>query len=257
MENIGDYVVTGAASGIGKAIKSALEAEGHAVIGVDLHDADICADLSNQEAIKAVLQEIRARCPEGIDGFVPCAGAGVENPNRQLIPLVNFFAVVETVEGLMSALEKRRGAVVLMCSNSATMQEHDEGYVQVLLDNDRDKALAFAETLMGYQLYGGGKLALGRWMRRRSTEAAKAGVRLNALAPGYTHTAMTEAGHKDPLFGPAMEEFVKSIPLGSGAQPEDQANAALFLLSSKASQIAGSVLFVDGGHDAMFRPDSF
>ncbi|MCY4039798.1 MAG: SDR family oxidoreductase [Gammaproteobacteria bacterium] len=254
---MGQYVVTGAASGIGRAIKSALEAEGHMVVGVDLRDADMCADLSRKDEVEATIREIHARCPEGLNGFVPCAGAGVENPNKKLIPLVNYFAVVQMVEGLMPSLESRRGAAVLMCSNSATMQGHDEGYVQSLLDNDRDKALELAESLMGFQLYGGGKLALGRWMRKRSTSAAQAGVRLNALAPGFTHTAMTEAGMKDPVVGPSMKAFVKSIPLGRGAQPEDQANAALFLLSDKASQIAGSILFVDGGHDAMFRPDAF
>ena len=254
---MGKYVVTGAASGIGRAIHHALEAEGHALVGVDLRDADICADLSVEDEVQGAIKEILVRCPDGIDGFVPCAGAGAENPHRTLIPLVNYFAVVEMVEGLMPALERRRGAVVLICSNSATMQEHEQGYVQALLDNERDKALAYAESLMGFQLYGGGKLALGRWMRRRSTPAAQAGVRLNALAPGFTETAMTDAGRKDPVIGPAMEAFVESIPLGSGAQPQDQANAALFLLSEKAVQIAGSVLFVDGGHDAMFRPNSF
>ena len=115
----------------------------------------------------------------------------------------------------------------------------------------------FAESLAGFQLYGGGKLALGRWMRRRSTAAARAGVRLNALAPGYTETAMTAAGRRDPQIGPSMREFAKSIPIGCVARPEDQASAALFLLSTKAAHIAGTVLFVDGGHDAMFRPDRF
>ena len=251
------YVVTGAASGIGRAIKLALESDGQQVIGVDLKESDICADLSKRDQVEAAIDEILSRAPDGIDGFVPCAGAGAENSNKALIPLVNYFAVVDMVEGLVPALEKRRGAVVLMCSNSATLMPHPEDYVQALLEGDRDKALGIAETMPGFQLYGGGKLALGRWMRRRSLAAASAGVRLNALAPGYTETAMTAAGRKDPEIGPAMEEFKKSIPIGRGGKPEDQANAALFLLSDKAAYIAGAVLFVDGAHDAMFRPDSF
>lgn len=254
---MGTYVVTGAASGIGRAIKSALESDGHLVIGVDLKESDICADLSRSDTVEWVLEEILRRAPDGIDGVVPCAGAGAENPNKSLIPLVNYFAVVDTVEGLMPALEERRGAVVLMCSNSATMMPHPEDYVRALLEGDRDKVLGLCETMPGFQLYGGGKLALGRWMRRRSPAAARAGVRLNALAPGYTETAMTAAGRKDPQIGPAMEEFKKSIPIGRGGRPEDQANAALFLLSGKAAYIAGAVLFVDGAHDAMFRADSF
>ncbi len=254
---MGTYVVTGAASGIGRAIKLALESGGQQVIGVDLKESDICADLSRSDQVESVLEEILGRAAEGLDGLVPCAGAGAENPNKALIPLVNYFAVVDMVEGLMPALEKRRGAAVLMCSNSATMTPHSEGYVQALLEGKRDKALGLAETMPGFELYAGGKLALGRWMRRRSLAAAGVGVRLNALAPGYTETAMTAAGRKDPQIGPAMEAFKKSIPIGRGGKPEDQANAALFLLSDKAAYVAGAVLFVDGAHDAMFRPDAF
>ena len=254
---MGTYVVTGAASGIGQAIKRGLESEGHHAIGLDLRDSDLRADLADGGQFAAAVSEIKRLAPDGLDGLVPCAGVGAENPNKALIPRVNYFATVDLVEALMPELEKRRGAAVLICSNSATLMPYEEDYVQALLDGDRDKAVGFAESMAGFQLYGGAKFALGRWMRGRSTAAARAGVRLNALAPGYTETAMTEAGLQDPQIGPSMREFVKSIPIGQSAQPEDQANAALFLLSGKAAHIAGAVLFVDGGHDAMFRPDRF
>ena len=254
---MGTYVVTGAASGIGKAIKHGLESEGHKAIGVDLQESDIRADLADRDRLASAVAEIHSRAPAGLNGLVLCAGVGAQHANRALIPQVNFFATVDLVEALMPALEKRRGAVVLICSNSATLMPYEDAYVQALLDGEREKAFGFAESMEGFQLYGGAKFALGRWMRRRSTAAARAGVRLNALAPGYTETAMTAAGMQDPKIGPSMAEFVKTIPVGRGAQPEDQANAALFLLSDKAAQIAGAVLFVDGGHDAMFRPDSF
>ena len=254
---MGTYVVTGAASGIGRAIRLGLESEGHEAIGVDLQESDLRADLADDEQLAATVAEILKRAPEGLDGLVPCAAAGAENPHRALIPRVNYFATVALVEALMPALEKRRGAVLLMCSNSATLMPYDDAYVQALLDGDQARALAFAETLEGFQLYGGGKFALGRWMRRRSAAAARAGVRMNALAPGYTETAMTAAGMKDPGIGPSMREFVNTIPIGRPAQADDQAHAALFLLSEKAAHIAGAVLFVDGGHDAMFRPDNF
>ena len=254
---MGTYAVTGAASGIGKAIRLGLESEGHQAIGIDLQEGDIRADLADAEQFASAVDAILRRAPDGLDGLVPCAAAGAENPHKALIPLVNYFATVELIEALMPALEKRRGAVVLMCSNSATLMPYEDAYVQALLDGERDKALAFAGSLEGFQLYGGGKFALGRWMRRRSTSAARSGVRMNALAPGYTETAMTAAGMKDPRIGPSIREFASTIPIGRPAQPQDQANAALFLLSDKAAHIAGAVLFVDGGHDAMFRPDSF
>jgi NAD(P)-dependent dehydrogenase (short-subunit alcohol dehydrogenase family) len=57
-------------------------------------------------------------------------------------------------------------------------------------------------------------------------------------------------------YGDAIRKFVASIPAGRPGTPEDIANLVLFLLSDKASFIAGSVLFADGGHDAMFRPEA-
>lgn len=249
------YAVTGAAGGIGKAVTTGLQANGQAVIGVDRRPNDIRADLANEEQLASAIGEIHKRAPDGLDGVVACAGVGAHASDRTRIPLVNYFATVEVIEALMPALESRRGAAVMMSSNAATLMPYEEAYVQALLDGDRDGALGFCETLQGFELYGGGKLALARWMRRRSASAAQAGVRLNALAGGFTYTPMTAAAMQDPHIGPSVRELVGTIPLGRGAQPEEQANAALFLLSAKASHIAGSVLFVDGGHDAMFRPD--
>jgi NAD(P)-dependent dehydrogenase (short-subunit alcohol dehydrogenase family) len=68
---------------------------------------------------------------------------------------------------------------------------------------------------------------------------------------------MTAAVENDPLYRDAIRQFVAGIPIGRPGLPEDIANAVLFLLSPAASFICGSVLFVDGGHDASLRPDQF
>jgi len=124
--------VTGSASGIGKAVAENLIAQGHGVISIDLRDADITADLSKREDCEAVLAAVLERAPEGLDGFVPCAGVGPEVPNRELIPLVNYFATVTLVNGLMPALERKQGSVVLISSNSSQMKEYDDNYMQAL-----------------------------------------------------------------------------------------------------------------------------
>lgn len=255
---MGVYAVTGAASGIGHAIAQSLASDGHEVITVDLRGADIEADLSDPDACGAAVSAIEARAPEGLDGFVPCAGLGPDVADRSLIPRVNYFAVVDMVTGLMPALEKKRGAVVLISSNSSRMTQYNEDYMQAMLDGDRERAVALVQSEVdGQGAYGGSKQALVRWMRRNNPAAAAAGVRVNAIAPGYTETAMTEKGKNDPTYGQAIRDFVASIPLGRPGLPEDQANAARFLLGDQASFISGAVLFVDGGHDAVFRPDEF
>jgi NAD(P)-dependent dehydrogenase (short-subunit alcohol dehydrogenase family) len=68
---------------------------------------------------------------------------------------------------------------------------------------------------------------------------------------------MTAAVKDDPNYGDAIRQFVASIPVGRPGLPEDMAKAVSFLCSDDAAFICGTVLFVDGGHDAMMRPDQF
>ena len=82
------------------------------------------------------------------------------------------------------------------------------------------------------------------------------GIRVNAIAPGYTATPMTAAAEADPVLGDAVRQFRRAIPVGRAGTGEDHARAVLFLLDPRASFICGSVLFVDGGTDAMQRPDA-
>lgn len=250
------YALTGGASGIGAAIKQQLLNEGHKVISVDIKDADIEADLSSSEGRSAAIAAILAAATDGLDGFVACAGVGSHIENLGLIPRVNFFGAVELVEGLRDLLSASRGAVVLISSNSAPM-ETDADYVDSLLAGDEDKAVERTAAMAGQAAYSGSKQALTRWMRRNNAGYAAQGVRLNAIGPGYTRTAMSAAVEQDPVYGPAIKEFVATIPLQRPGQPEDMAQAVSFLLGDAASFISGSMLFVDGGHDALFRPDSF
>lgn len=254
---MGKYAVTGAASGIGAAIVSKLKSLGNEVITVDLRGADINADLSTDSGRKEAIAAILKAAPEGLDGFVPCAGVGPQVPTIALIPKINYFGTVDMVEALKDALVKKKGSVVLISSNSATLMEYNKDYTNALLAHDEAKACEIVTPLDGQTAYGGSKFAVACWMRKNNQDYARAGVRVNALAPGYTETALTKAGKDDPVYGPSIKAFVDSIPIGRPGLPEDQANAAVFLLSPEASFIAGVVLFTDGGHDALFRPDRF
>ncbi len=250
------YAVTGAASGIGAAIKQQLIDEGHTVIAIDIANADIVADLGSDEGRKAAVKSVSEVAPQGLDGFVACAGVGSHIENLALIPSVNYFGAVALVEGLRSLLATKKGAVVLISSNSAPM-ETDSNYVDALLADQESTARSLACEMQGQPAYSGSKQALTRWMRRNNANYAALGVRMNAIGPGYTRTAMSAAVEDDPIYGPAIKEFVATIPLQRPGQPEDIAQATSFLLGDNASFISGSMLFVDGGHDALFRPDSF
>lgn len=250
------FAMTGGATGIGAAIKKRLQDEGNKVIVVDIKDADIVADLSSAEGRRAAIDAIRDRTADGLDGLVTCAGVGSNAKDHALITQVNYYGTIELIEGLKDRLEASKGAVVLISSNSATMNKSPE-YVDLLLSGEQQKALDLGETLPASEVYSGSKKAVTRWMRKNVPAYAANGVRMNAVAPGYTQTPMTEQVENDPTYGKAIREFMASIPIGYPGKPEDQAAATSFLLGPEARFICGAVLFVDGGHDAMFRPDDF
>jgi len=250
---MGIYAMTGGATGIGAGIRQRLREEGNRVIVVDIKDADIIADLSSRQGREAAIAAIRQAAAEGLDGLVTCAGLGSNVPNHPLITQVNYFGTVELVEGLRDLVAARRGAVVLISSNSAPMNNSPE-FVELLLSGKEQEALDVSTTIAAQEVYSGTKKAVALWMRGKAAEYAAAGVRINAVAPGYTQTPMTEQVENDPVYGPHIKKFMASIPVGFPGKPEDQAAATRFLLSPEARFICGSVLFVDGGHDAMFRP---
>ena len=201
---MGKFIVTGAASGIGEAVCSRLEDDGETVIKVDRHNADIVADLATPEGRGAALQACLAASKDGLDGLVCCAGIGSTSPDVTMIPQVNFYGSIELLQGLKDALAARGGAAVLVSSNSAP-QDTDPNYVVALLSNNQEQLKTSLATISGHAAYSGSKQAIAIWMRRNAPDYARSGVRLNAIAPGYTRTAMTEATEKDPKYSAAIK----------------------------------------------------
>ena len=123
----GVYVVSGGASGIGEALTGLLRTQGDRVITVDLHDADVTADLSTAEGRAAAVAGVR-ELTDVVHGLVPCAGiAGLTGVDSRLVVSVNHFGALGIVEGLRPELLRAAGrdegpAVVLLSSNSVTCQ---------------------------------------------------------------------------------------------------------------------------------------
>ena len=94
-----------------------------------------------------------------------------------------------------------------------------------------------------------------RWIRRHAPteEWAGANIRLNAVAPGATQTPLLQEGLDDPLVGPLIEGF--TVPIGRRGKPEEIAALVEFLLGPDARFFCGSIVFCDGGTDAMTRAD--
>ncbi|MFM7142152.1 MAG: 3-alpha-hydroxysteroid dehydrogenase, partial [Alphaproteobacteria bacterium] len=81
--------VTGAASGIGKAIRARLESEGWRVIGIDLRDVEVGVDLSTERGRQQAVDGVTGLAGGRLDGLVACAGVGPQFEPRETIPSVN------------------------------------------------------------------------------------------------------------------------------------------------------------------------
>ena len=248
-----NFAMTGGATGIGAAIKLRLEQAGHKITVVDIKGADIQADLSLAQGRQAAIAELREHFAEGMDGFITCAGVASQAP-AALTTSLNYYGTTELIDGVFDLIASVKGNVLLVSSNSAPMCDRPD-YIDSLLEGSEESALKIAEEINGHQAYSGTKQAVARWMRRNISRFSAAGIRINAIAPGYTETPLTKGVAEDPVYGPKIREFLASIPIGRAGVPDDMAKATKFLMSEDASFITGAVLYIDGGHDALFRPD--
>jgi len=249
------YAVSGSSSGIGRAVCVLLKAQGHKLITIDLDGADINADLSTEEGRSLCVEELIARAENGLDGLIPCAGVGGHIGQSDKVIEVNYRGVVDLIEGALPLLTKRQGVVVVIGSNSMAIPGIDERLVSLMLHNEFRQAKVRSKQF-AFDPYAAAKTALCIWMRKKAIDYIKQGVRMNAVAPGMTETAMV-AGQRDASqqLAKTLDEFASSAPIGHAAQAETIAGVIGFLLSDIASYIVGEVLYVDGGHAAQFRPE--
>jgi NAD(P)-dependent dehydrogenase (short-subunit alcohol dehydrogenase family) len=237
------------------ATRTRLEAAGDRIIGIDLHDADIIADLSAPTGRTAACGGVLDAAP-ALDGLVVCAGLGPHVTPTGLLVAVNYFGAVDVLDGLLPALARGTdAAAVAVASNSIGLIPDEGTVVDKMLEHDEDEARAIGDRISGAVLYGLTKQALARAMRRRAPTWGKAGVRLNAIAPGPTMTPLLQGSLDDETLGPLVDAL--PIPLGRRAQPDEMAGIMAFLLSTDASYVHGSIWFADGGTDAEVRPDHF
>lgn len=251
-------VVTGAASGIGAAVKKQLESEGHKVIGIDRQACDVVADLSTDEGRQAAIAATLEQASDGIDGIVLCAGLGVTAPSSELIVQVNFFGAVALIDGLADTLKNAGAPAITVIGSVASNQQiaNPDALSQALISEESQAVNnALADIAGPHVAYSASKYALTVACRKRAVKLGKQGIRLNVIAPGAVATPLHQASLDDPRFGEAVKNFV--APLGKHTEPQNIADAVSFLQSSRAAFISGSVLFVDGGIDAMMRANQF
>lgn len=228
-------VVTGGSQGIGASIAEKLAAEGATVIalsrGEQPEDLDnikyVELDVTDRNQCKAVFDEIVSKYGK-IDILVNNAGITQDSMTRKMtddqwdkvidVNLTGLFNLTRYIGPLME--EQGKGAIVNIASVVGVFGNIGQA---------------------NYSATKGGVISLTKtWAKEFARKGAD--VRVNAVAPGYTMTDMMKTVPEDLL-----AKFAKMTMLGRLAQPEEIANAVVFLASDDASYITGQTIQTDGG----------
>lgn len=222
-------IVTGAASGIGKAVAERLTREGASVgiidvVGVD-QEASVVLDISDLDAVPQGVDRLAATLGS-VDILVNCAGWDRAQPFTDTDP--RFWNKVVGIN-LLGPIAVTHAALGYMPDGAAI--------VNVASDAGRVGS-------KGEVVYSGAKGGVIGFSKALARETARRRIRVNCVAPGPTDTALLAAF--DPS-GKLAEAITKQTPLHKLATPEDVAAAICFLASADAGHITGQVLSVSGG----------
>lgn len=252
------YVVTGAASGIGKTTANILTARGDKVIGVDLKGVEVSGDLSTPEGRVAAAEEATRLAGGTVDAVIACAGLAAP---KSITARVNYFGMTEFLNAMQPALAKSEAPRVALVSSIASIQPTSAALVDAFLTDNEAAVLAIAAELetnarSASAIYSASKRAISRWVRREAPKAqwAGAGIPVNAVGPGTVITPMT----KDLL---ASEEGAKLVdatvpmPLNYHQPAESIANLLIWLTEVENTHVTGQTIYCDGGAEVTLREE--
>ncbi|ACA95988.1 MULTISPECIES: SDR family NAD(P)-dependent oxidoreductase [Burkholderia cepacia complex] len=247
-------LITGAASGMGAALSRHLTALGERVIGVDLSNADICADLADPSQRATLVARVEQITP-AVDAVVACAGVSPPVAGDTLLS-VNYFGVADLLPRLLPLLHRATQPRAVVISSLASIHPVDTRLVEMCLDGDELAARQQAAKI-GALCYASSKRALTQWIRRTAVLSgwADQGVLLNGIAPGVVKTPMVA-----PLL--ASAEGREALAAGVPTTVRDYASAEqivpllAFLAGPANGYMVGQVPFVDGGADVLLRGET-
>jgi NAD(P)-dependent dehydrogenase (short-subunit alcohol dehydrogenase family) len=226
-------IVTGAASGIGRATAARFRDEGAIVIAADVAASEgvVAADAGRDEDVRGLV-ELATQEHGGLDIFFANAGISgglaslfeQEVSDWEEILRVNLIGPWLAVKHAAPAM-KERGAGSIICTAS----------------------VAGLRAGAGGPAYSASKAGVIQLVRVAATQLCGANIRVNAICPGLIETGMTK-GLYDMARAAGKEDQIGHLnPLKRGGAPVEIANAALFLASDEASYVNGHALVVDGG----------
>jgi NAD(P)-dependent dehydrogenase (short-subunit alcohol dehydrogenase family) len=226
-------IVTGAASGIGRATSALFAREGATVIAADVAASEgvVAADAGREEDVSNLV-DLAVREHGGLDIFF--ANAGISGGLAALyeqsvedweeILRVNLIGPFLAIKHAGPALKERGGGSIICTASVAGIRAGAGGAA-----------------------YSASKAGVINLVQVAATQLCDSNIRINAICPGLIETGMTK-GIYDMARSSGKEDKIGHLnPLKRGGEPIEIANAALFLASDESSYVNGHALVVDGG----------
>jgi len=229
-------VVTGGASGIGRAVAQRLGADGYNVATLDISPSDsdfgYVADVTDRAAVDAALAAVREK-------FGPVTilvnAAGVEGYKR----FTNL-----TFEAWMKVIDVNLNGV-FHCTQAVLPDMIEAGWGRIV--NISSSSTHSGQPFMAH--YVAAKSAVNGLTKVLALEYGPHGITVNAVPPGFIDTPMLRKAESRNLLGGTVEDHIQRTPVRRAGRPEDIAAACAFLISEEAGYITGQILGVNGGRN--------
>ena len=235
-------LITGAAQGIGKAVAIGMAMEGAnvGIADVNLEKAEITAE----EILKLGVKSIAIKLNVSSQDEVVSAFETFTKEFGRLDILVNNAGI--TRDGLLIRMKEEDWDAVLNINLKGTFLCSKEA-VKIMSKQRSGKIINISSVVAftgnpGQANYSSSKSAVIGLTKTIAREYASRGIRVNAVAPGFIQTAMTDA-----LPEKVKDDMKSSIPLGEFGVTDDITNAVIFLSSKESDYITGQVLHINGG----------
>ncbi|CAK7207042.1 hypothetical protein SEUCBS139899_009850 [Sporothrix eucalyptigena] len=250
--------ITGAASGMGAAMTKRYIAEGAKVLV-----ADMCDEAKGQDFV--------SQFPKGTAHFHHCDVAVPEQATGVVTETIKQFGDIDIVHnhaaagtvGAITDMDPKTWSHVFAVSVDAAFYISRAAIPEMMkhtADKRGNKGVIINTVSIsgitpdgGLACYSAAKAALANLTKGMAADHARDGIRVNAVAPGPTRSAMSTQALADPVL---REAYLSAVPVKRIGEPEELAAAMMFLASDDASFITGAILNVDGGSLAVSRsPD--